>query len=443
MSEGWVDMISGLLEKHIMRIKKWNKLFLPRHKLRYYPPRFVLRDPVLEGICHAMSKGQQVVVVVISASNLLEFSQQLEENQLIKFRKELKEGLKYTFENSKYKDDVLVVHDYYSDGLTIFLKMNDDTQNVIHIEQMLRILMPKLEKWIYVRYPYFHHQLEVGYMFIHRQWRTTQDAVYIAQQQAVAMAEKRVQTRYIKTLVQLRTIIEKREITMLAQPIIELSTNQVNAWEFLTRGPKGTALENPLQLFSFARQSNLIYDLELIVLEKAFQMIQSVGCIEDVFLNFTPITLGNKRFIPALEKLLTCFLDIRPKKIIFEVTEQDSIEGLIFFRENIQQLRQMGFRIAVDDTGAGYSSLHTISELLPDIIKIDRSVIQGIDTNRVKESMVKGLILIAKEIGSTVVAEGIEKREEAAVLMRNQVDMAQGFLYGKPGTLEKERVLLI
>lgn len=101
----------------------------------------------------------------------------------------------------------------------------------------------------------------------------------------------------------------------------------------------------------------------------------------------------------------------------------------------------MGFRIAVDDTGSGYSSLYTISELLPDIIKIDRSVIQGIDTNRIKESMVKGLILVAKEMGSIVVAEGIEKREEAAVLMRNRVDMAQGFLYGKPGTLEKKRVV--
>lgn len=107
--------------------------------------------------------------------------------------------------------------------------------------------------------------------------------MYIAHQKALAMAEK-------------------RDITLLAQPIIDLSTNQVNAWEFLTRGPKETALENPLQLFSLARQTNLIYSLKLIVLEKAFQMIRSVGCDENVFLNFTPITLGNKHFIPALEK---------------------------------------------------------------------------------------------------------------------------------------------
>jgi EAL domain-containing protein (putative c-di-GMP-specific phosphodiesterase class I) len=433
-------MNTGFWEMNLKRIKKWNKLFLPHHKLRYYPPKFVLRDPVLEGVYHAMSSGQQVAVVVISISNLREFTQQLEPNQLEDYKNELKKGFKLIFENSKYKDDLLVAHDYYNDGLTVFLKINDEKQSVIHIENMLNLLIPKLERWIYTIYPYFNHTFEIGYMFIERHQGTTQDALYTAQQQAVAMAEKRIQSRYIETLLEMRDIIQKREITLLAQPIIELSKNQIKAWEFLTRGPKGTALENPLQLFSFARQSNLIYDLELLVVEKAFQMIKCVGCIDDIFLNFTPITLGNKRFIPALEKLLTRYTDIEPNKIIFEVTERDSIEGLTFFQENIMKLRQKGFRIAVDDTGAGYSSLHTISEILPDIIKIDRSVIQDIDTNKVKESMLKGLILIAKETGSLVVAEGIEKKEEADVLMRNQVDLAQGYFYAKPGTLEKERV---
>ncbi|MGM0875464.1 MAG: EAL domain-containing protein [Bacillota bacterium] len=436
-------MNSGFWEKHFRRIKKWNKLFLPQHKLRYYPPKFVLRDPVLEGVYHAMSSGQQVAVVVISVSNLRELSQQLEPNQLEEYKKELRIGFKIIFEGSTYKDNLLVAHDYYSDGLTIFLKINDEKQSVMHIEKMLRTLMLKLERWIYAKYPYFNHTFEIGYMFIERQHCTTQDALYTAQQQAVAMAEKRIQSRYIETLLEIRDIIQKRKITLLAQPIIGLSSKQIKAWEFLTRGPKGTAIENPLQLFSLARQSNLIYDLELLVLEKAFQMIIRVGCLEDVFLNFTPITLGNKRFIPSLEKLLTRFSDIEPTKMIFEVTERDSIEGLTFFHDNIKKLRKMGFRIAVDDTGAGYSSLHTISELLPDIIKIDRSVIQDIDTNKVKESMLKGLILIAKETGSLVVAEGIEKKEEADVLVRNHVDLAQGYFYAKPGTLEKERVALL
>lgn len=435
-------MKMGLCEKQYRRIKKWNKLFLPHKKLKYYPPKFVLRDPVLEGVYHAMSSGYQVAVVVISVSNLREFSEQLEPNQIMEYKSNLKEGFKKVFEESPYKDELLVAHDYYSDGLTIFLKINDEKQSVIHIENMLKTIMPKLERKLYRKYSYFHHSFDIGYMFIEKQNATIQDALYTAQQQAIAMAEKRIQSRYIETLLEIRHIIQKREISILAQPIIDLSNNEIKAWEFLTRGPKGTTLENPLQLFSLARQSNLIYDLELLVLEKSFQMIDRVGCIDDIFLNFTPITLGNKRFIPGLEKLLKRFSNMEPSKLIFEVTERDSIEGLTLFHDNIKQLRKMGFRIAVDDTGAGYSSLHTISELLPDIIKIDRSVIQDIDTNSVKESMLKGLILIAKETGSLVVAEGIEKKEEAEVLLRNQVDFAQGYFYAKPGTLEKARVAL-
>ncbi len=436
-------MMSGSCDKHMSRLKKWSKLFVRQNKLKYYPPKFVLRDPILEGVYQAMTQGNQVAVVVITISNLREFSQQFEPVQLKEYKSVLREGFREVVEHSPFREDLLVVHDYYSEGLTIFFKINDDKQSVVHIEKLIRILLPKLEKYMFTKYPYFKQSFEVGYMFIERTYSTTQEALYTAQQQAVAMAEKRIQSRYIETLLEMREIIQKRDISLLAQPIIDLSSNQIKAWEFLTRGPKGTALENPLQLFSLARQSNLIYDLELLVLEKSFQLIDAVGCVDDVFLNFTPITLGNKRFIAGLDKLLTRHPDIDPKKMIFEVTERDSIEGLNFFHDNIKQLRKKGFRIAVDDTGAGYSSLHTISEILPDIIKIDRSVIQDIDTSKVKESMLKGLILIARETGSLVVAEGIEKKEEADVLKRNQVDLAQGYFYAKPGNMEKERVALL
>jgi EAL domain-containing protein (putative c-di-GMP-specific phosphodiesterase class I) len=99
-------------------------------------------------------------------------------------------------------------------------------------------------------------------------------------------------------------------------------------------------------------------------------------------------------------------------------------------------LRGMGIKIAVDDTGAGYASLNTISEIMPDVIKIDRSVIQNIDKNSVKESMLKGLLLVAKEAGSTVIAEGIENEHEASVLSRNKVELAQGYFYARPGLLK-------
>ncbi|WP_353050257.1 EAL domain-containing protein [Bacillus sp. ISL-47] len=179
------------------------------------------------------------------------------------------------------------------------------------------------------------------------------------------------------------------------------------------------------------------YELELSVFEKTIEQITKTSCLQDIFINFTPITIGRARFVRDIKKMLAKNKNIFPSRITLVITERDSIEGMENFIYNIKVLRTLGFRVAVDDTGAGYASLHSISEIMPDIIKIDRSVIQGIDTNTVKESMLKGLLLVAKEAGSLVVAEGIESEGEASVLFRNKVDLAQGYYYARPDTLNK------
>ncbi|MCD7036260.1 EAL domain-containing protein [Metabacillus sp. GX 13764] len=435
-------MRSGFWTLHSKRFSKWSKILLPYRQLRYYPPQFVLRNPVLEGVYSAVASGRKVAVVVANLLNIKELPQQLDAEDYRACLLELKTAFKEILEASEYNKEILVVHDYYTDGISIFLKINDARQSVPHIESFIRTVMPKVESRLAKRYPYCDFSFEVGYMFVEKQNDSTQDAIYKAHQQAIAMAEKRVQSKYIESILEMREIIQKQNITLLAQPIIDLSTHEVKAWEILTRGPKGTSLESPLPLFSVARQTNMAFDLEMLILEKALQLTEETGCKQEIFINFTPLTLGSQRFMKNVSKVLKEHPAVLPSQIIFEITERDSIEGLHFFKENISALRKMGFRIAVDDTGAGYASLHTISEILPDIIKIDRSVIQDIDTNRVKESMLKGLLLIARETGSLVVAEGIEKKEEAEVLSRNSVDLVQGYYYARPGTLETARIAL-
>ncbi len=250
------------------------------------------------------------------------------------------------------------------------------------------------------------------------------------------MAEKRIQSEFNEMVYEMNKIIAQQDIKLLAQPIIDVATKEIRAWEMLTRGPEGTALESPLQLFSVARQTSMLYDLEMIVLGKTLELITSTGCTQDIFINFTPITLGNSRFVRDLKNMMQSYKNIKPSQITFEITERDSIEGIDNFIYNIKVLRGMGIKIAVDDTGAGYASLNTISEIMPDVIKIDRSVIQNIDKNSVKESMLKGLLLVAREAGSIVVAEGIENEEEASVLSRNRVELAQGYFYARPGLLK-------
>ena len=181
----------------------------------------------------------------------------------------------------------------------------------------------------------------------------------------------------------------------------------------------------------------MLYELEMLVIEKVFEQIKATRCKQNIFVNCTPLTLGNIRFTGDLKKLIQQYPRISSQQITIEITENDSIDGLKNFIYNIKMLRLMGYKIAMDDTGSGYSSLSSISEIMPDIIKIDRSVISNIDKNSVKESMLQGLMLIAKEAGSLVVAEGIENEEEASVLKRNNVDLAQGFFYARPSALAK------
>lgn len=415
--------------------RKWLKFFLPLDKLRFYPPQFIIRDPVSKGVKKAFASGYEVAVIVFNIKNLSELLEQLGIQGYTKYIASLKKCFQEAIEQVVGEDDIISLHDYSSDGLTLLKKVDHKRHCVTEIEIGMKKIVMEVEKSLHAEMSHVRPVFDTGYMFIEKRQYSIQEAILKAQQQAIAMAEKRVQSRFNEMLYAVSKIVAHKDIQILSQPIINVATGEVRAWEMLTRGPKDTELESPLQLFSVARQTGKLYELELIVLEKILELINATGCTQEIFINFTPITLGQERFIRDMKKMLAAYKNIPPRQITLEVTERDSIEGMENFLYNIKVLRTMGFRIAVDDTGAGYASLHSISEIMPDIIKIDRSVIQDIDKNTVKESMLKGLLLVAKEAGSLVVAEGIENKEEALVLSRNSVDLAQGYYYARPKAL--------
>lgn len=433
-------MQQRLWTSFLNNVVNWGKLIFPQKYLRFYPPMFVIRNPVAEGVHSSFKKGYQVAVITFNFSNINELTEQLGSKHIERYKRKIKRYFKAVVQDSILIADIVTLHDFYSDGLALFIRVNHEKQNISEIEVLITDIVSKVKEHLNEEYPHIQSRFETGYMFVEKKSYSLDSAIYNAQQQAIAMAEKRIQSQFNDLVYKMNKIIEERDIKLMAQPIIDVSSKEIKAWEMLTRGPRGTILESPLQLFSVARQTNMLYDLEMIVLEKAFTQIIKTGCQHLVFINFTPTTLGNPRFLRTVKKLLLKFAEIIPYNVIIEVTERDSIDGVEYFSSNIKSLRKLGFRIAVDDTGAGYASLHTISEIMPDIIKIDRSVIQDIDTNTVKESMLKGLLLIAKETGSLVVAEGIEKQEEATVLSRNHVDLAQGYFYAKPGVLLEQKI---
>jgi EAL domain-containing protein (putative c-di-GMP-specific phosphodiesterase class I) len=418
--------------KKVKSVMQWGKIILPLSSIRYYPPQFTLRNPLIEGVSEAFKAGHEVAVIVFKLSNLKDLLEQTEIQQHSKLMKNVKKFFQIVVEQIVNPKEIITLHDYYGDGISLLITVDHDRHSISNIDIMMKEITEEVTQRFIKLYPSMYPTFEMGYMFVDKHDFSIQDSLLRAHSQAIGMAEKRVQEEINEMLLSINKIITHKAITLLAQPIIDVATKEIKAWELLTRGPKGTVLEAPLQLFSVARQTGRLYELEMIVIEKMLQQVKASRCRQDIFVNCTPLTLGNIRFTNDLKKLLHKYRSISPKQITFEVTERDSIEGLKNFSFNINVLRLMGFKIAVDDTGAGYASLNTISELMPDIIKIDRSVIENIDKNSVKESMLKGLLLVAKEAGSLVVAEGIENQEEASVLTRNNVDLAQGNFYARP-----------
>jgi EAL domain-containing protein (putative c-di-GMP-specific phosphodiesterase class I) len=429
-------MIRRYIEK-LKNVMQWGKILLPLSSIRFYPPQFILRNPVLEGVTAAINNGHEVAVIVFNLKNINEISDYLGQFQYSQLLKQIKKAFRLTIEQEIVKRDIITLHDFYGEGLTLFIKVDYVHHCLSEINTIVGKIIYSVEKKLQRLYPSLLPEFESGYMFVEKKNYSIMHSVENARRQAIAMAEKRVKSEWTDMIYTIKKIVSKKEIKLLAQPIIDVATKEVKALEMLTRGPAGTVLESPLQLFSIARQTGMLYELEMLVMEKVLEQIKAVKCRQNIFVNCTPLTLGNIRFTRDLKKLMQQYKSISPMQITIEVTENDSIDGLKNFIYNIKMLRLMGFKIAVDDTGAGYSSLSIIGEIMPDIIKIDRSVIQNIDKNALKESMLQGLMLIAREAGSIVVAEGIENEEEASVLKRNNVDLAQGFFYAPPAALVK------
>ncbi|WP_163098884.1 EAL domain-containing protein [Peribacillus alkalitolerans] len=416
----------------------WMKIFLPQKKLRYYPPQFIIRNPIVSSVKDAFSSGYEVAVIVFNIQNLKELIEKIGNSGIRNYTYHLKNEFLQAIKLIINEDDILILHDYQSEGLTLMLKIDPQKQRLDEIDSKSQKVIEILEASMKRPCPQVTAVFNTGYMFIEKRYYSIEESISIAHEQAVAMAEKKIQTQFNHMLYTMSQIINSKDIRLLAQPIFNVATREIKAYEVLTRGPANTDLENPLRLFAVARQTGMLYELELIVLEKTLQQIMLNGSEQNVFINFTPVTVGHAHFVKDFKRALNQYPDVHPSQIVIEITERDSIEGIHLLMGNIKQLRAIGLRFAVDDTGAGYASLHTINEIMPDIIKIDRSVINNIDNNSVKESMLKGLLLIAKETGSLVVAEGIESEKEAMVLSKNNVDLAQGYFYARPAKIDEK-----
>jgi diguanylate cyclase (GGDEF)-like protein len=234
--------------------------------------------------------------------------------------------------------------------------------------------------------------------------------------------------------IEFHKLIEEQRISSVYQPIVSLQDGQVMGYEALTRGPVDGPFHSPLAMFQYAEQQGELYRLERLAREKAIQGSILEHGQQLLFINISSHVLEDPGFIPGKTLEILQKYGLRPSNVVFEITERSSIEDFTLAKKILAHYRTQGYRIAIDDAGAGYSSLQAIAELQPDFIKIDRSLIENIHSNKVKAYILETFVTFAQKMNISLIAEGIEQVEELAKLTQMGVHYAQGFLLGKPST---------
>ncbi|MBW7476657.1 EAL domain-containing protein [Paenibacillus oenotherae] len=230
----------------------------------------------------------------------------------------------------------------------------------------------------------------------------------------------------------LEEMISDRLITPVYQPIISLRNGTVYGYEALSRCPENRWFKGPEQLFSFASDEGMVYALDRLARERAIEGSAGLSSQQKLFINITAQIMNDPSFSPGQTLILLEQYGLSPTNVVFEITERSSIEDFGAAKKTLGHYRSQGYQIAIDDAGAGYSSLQSIVELEPDYIKIDRSLIRGIHRDPMKEHIVHTFIDLAAKMGVSLVAEGIETEAELAHMKAMGVHYAQGYLLGRP-----------
>jgi PAS domain S-box-containing protein len=224
-------------------------------------------------------------------------------------------------------------------------------------------------------------------------------------------------------------LLRSENLKIAFQPIVELATGHVVGVEALSRFPTRPDV-TPDVVFSDAANAGLGSELELLAVRRALEESRLLDPSLHVAINVSPFALADPALIDALK---ASGVDLT--RVVVEVTEHASVTDYSTLERARQRLRDLGVRLAVDDAGAGYSSLRHIVTLSPDIIKIDRALVANLDTDRARRALVMAVVVYALEIGTTmVVAEGVETTGELETLRSLGVDAVQGYLTGAPTT---------
>jgi EAL domain-containing protein (putative c-di-GMP-specific phosphodiesterase class I) len=221
------------------------------------------------------------------------------------------------------------------------------------------------------------------------------------------------------------------DFTMAFQPIFDISAGRVWGYEALVRGTAGEGAGFVLGQVG----PELVYGFDQACRVRAVELAGRLFPPDpDVKLsiNFMPNAVYEPNACIRATLAAAARVGFDPNRLMFEFTENEKMQDVAHLRRIIAAYRAQGFTTAIDDFGAGYAGLSLLTELKPDLLKIDMTLIRGIDLSATKRAILGAVVTLARDLGVVLLAEGIETAEELAVVRSFGIDLCQGFLLGRP-----------
>lgn len=215
------------------------------------------------------------------------------------------------------------------------------------------------------------------------------------------------------------------------QPVISWEAKAVRGYEALLRSqhvsPLPHALTQAESIIGAAERTGRVHEVGRLIRGRCVQEWADAPLDTSLFVNLHPRDLEDASLYDESSPLCSI-----ASAVVLELTERASLDSVPAVRSRIDRLRELGFRIAVDDLGAGYAGLTSFAHLEPDIVKLDMSLIRGIDLSVTRQKIVRSFVSLAKDMGVALIAEGVETPSERDTLIELGCDLLQGYLFARP-----------
>nr|WP_240978590.1 EAL domain-containing protein [Longimicrobium terrae] len=340
------------------------------------------------------------------------------------------------YEDYEAGDSVMMVSHTADDDFIFFTDLPDGMDDA---ERRVNEMTHALENHVRTRLESEHgediaglFEIYVGSSTIFRNPKIRTERIIYRGIREAAHAARSVENRErSRKVADLKTTLREGAVYIVYHPIVVTETREVFGYEALARGSH-RALRSPEVLFGVAEEANLIWELSRLCRRRAIEgMDTHLKPGQLLFINIDPHDFRDPTFR---------YLDLdelgveHPERIVLEITERTAITDYPTFQGYLEEFRKAGFRFAVDDAGSGYAGLGSIANLEPDFIKLDISLISGIDANFMKQNLVETMVQFANDHGIKVIAEGVEREEEWETVRRLGVHYTQGFLFHDANT---------